>query len=110
MPTKPPTFRPAGYRPAPNKRHEAQDPFYGTAQWKRTAEAIKKRDNYRCTEPHCDTPDRGFGGRIIAGHIKARVRGTPFDPNGADHPRNVRTFCVTCDNRHHREKGAMAHG
>jgi len=104
MPMKPPTFRPPGWKPAPNKRVEVQDPYYGTWAWKRLRSFVLKRDGYQCTEPKCPTPERGKGGRLIAGHIVERRKG------GADHPSNVRTFCPTCDNRHHSDKGAMAHG
>jgi 5-methylcytosine-specific restriction endonuclease McrA len=98
MPFKPPTFRPPGWAPSPRKPPEVQAPYYGTAEWKRLAAVVKQRDGYRCTEPDCRTPDRGFGGRLIAGHIIPR-------PRGSDHPANVRTFCPTCDNRWHAEKG-----
>jgi 5-methylcytosine-specific restriction endonuclease McrA len=60
---------------------------------------VKARDRYRCTQPDCATPGRGYGGRLIAGHI------VPRDAGGADHPSNIRTFCPTCDNRWHAEKG-----
>lgn len=63
---------------------------------------VKKRDGYRCTEPRCDTPGRGYGGRTIAGHVIARTAG------GADDASNVRTFCPSCDNRWHREKGSVS--
>jgi 5-methylcytosine-specific restriction endonuclease McrA len=98
--------RPAGYTPAPNRRPEVQVPYYGTAHWKKLRAIVLKRDGYRCTEIGCTTPNRGEGGRLIAGHIIPR----PTDaqsrnaPTPADHPLNVRTFCPTCDNRHHADK------
>jgi 5-methylcytosine-specific restriction endonuclease McrA len=95
-------FKPPGYRPAPNKRAAAQDPFYGSVEWKRLRDFVIERDRYQCTEARCPTPNRGRGGRLIAGHIKARTAG------GTDTPDNVRTFCPTCDNRFHPEKGRVA--
>lgn len=75
------------------------DRFYFTAAWRRLAAAAKKRDGYQCTEVNCRTPDRGRGGRLIAGHIIART------DHGSDTLDNVRTFCPACDNRWHAEKG-----
>jgi hypothetical protein len=42
---KPPTFRAPGWTPAPNKRLEAYDPYYGTQAWKRIrATAVARAD------------------------------------------------------------------
>lgn len=102
MPMRPPIFRPPGWKPSPNKRAAAQDPFYQSKEWKQLAAYVKERDGYQCTEPECSTPGRGHGGRLIAGHIIARGQ-----PGGIDRPSNVRTFCPTCDNRWHGEKGRL---
>src|ERR1700730_6632922 len=56
MPIKPPTFRPPGWTPAPNKRREAHDPYYGTQAWKRMRARVLERDGYRCTASDCSTP------------------------------------------------------
>jgi 5-methylcytosine-specific restriction endonuclease McrA len=96
--------RPAGYRPAPNRRKEIEEPFYQSPEWRRTRAYVLKRDGYQCTEPQCETPNRGKGGRLIAGHIVDRRKG------GSDHHSNVRTFCPTCDNRWHAEKGRGSSG
>jgi hypothetical protein len=84
-----------------------QDPFYQTLEWKRLGDFVKSRDGYQCTEVNCKTPERGRGGRLIAGHLRARARFSPFDPSGLDHPSNVRTFCPACDNLWHRDKGQL---
>ena len=47
MPTKPPTFRPLGWTPAPDKRPETQDPYYGTQAWKRMRAVVLERDGNR---------------------------------------------------------------
>jgi len=46
MPIKPPTFRPPGWTPAPRKRPEAHDPYYGTQAWKRIRAEVLERDGY----------------------------------------------------------------
>jgi|GraSoiStandDraft_50_1057286.scaffolds.fasta_scaffold353943_2 5-methylcytosine-specific restriction endonuclease McrA len=102
MPTRPPVFRPLGWKPQPSKRKEVIDAYYRTAQWQRLRAYVVKRDGYRCTQTDCPTPDRGYGGRLVAGHIVPRSKG------GADHPSNVRTFCSFCDGRWHSEKGAWS--
>jgi hypothetical protein len=40
MPTKPPTFRAPGWKPAA-KRKQVQDPFYQSALWKRLRAAVR---------------------------------------------------------------------
>lgn len=72
---------------------------YHTPEWRALAEACKRRDDYRCTDPVCKTPDRGYGGRLIADHIIPKREG------GADELGNLRTLCPPCDNRRHAEKG-----
>lgn len=102
MPTRPVVHRPPGWKPAPAKRPEAQDPFYGTAEWKRLRSATLKRDGYQCVglpgEP-CRTLGQGRGGRLIADHIQPRRAG------GADKLSNLRTLCPACDNRRHGRRG-----
>jgi 5-methylcytosine-specific restriction protein A len=99
MPIKPPTFRPPGWMPAPNKRPEAHDPYYGTQGWRRTRAKVLERDGYRCTASDCGTPGRGVGGRLVVDHVVERRNG------GADHVSNLRTLCPTCDNRRHGRRG-----
>jgi 5-methylcytosine-specific restriction enzyme A len=99
MPTKPPTFRPVGWTPAPNKRPEVHDRFYGTQAWKRIRSEVLKRDGHRCTASDCRTPSGGLGGRLVVDHIIERRNG------GADHISNLRTLCPSCDNRRHARKG-----
>jgi hypothetical protein len=53
MPTKPPTFRPPGWTPAPNKRQAAHDPFYGTQAWKRLRAHVLIRDGHKCIARDC---------------------------------------------------------
>jgi 5-methylcytosine-specific restriction endonuclease McrA len=101
MPTKPPTYRPPGWQPAPNKRPEMRDPYYGTQAWKRMRAVVLERDGYRCTALDCSTPGRGVGGRLIVDHVAERRQG------GTDHPSNLRTLCPTCDNRRHGRKGGI---
>ena len=72
---------------------------YGTADWKRTRERIKKRDGYRCTDINCETPNRGVGGRLIVDHIIPRSNG------GTDDDANLRSLCPSCDNRRHGKRG-----
>jgi len=99
MPSRPPTFRHPGWRPAPDKRPEAQDPYYATQAWKRLRAACLKRDGYQCAEPKCTTPERGRGGRLTAHHIIPRRKG------GADTLANLITRCPPCDAAGHPEKG-----
>jgi 5-methylcytosine-specific restriction enzyme A len=99
MPNKPPTFRPPGWAPAPRKRQEVHDPYYGTQAWKRTRAAVLERDHYRCSAIDCTTPARGAGGRLIVDHVVERRDG------GADHVSNLRTLCPSCDNRRHGRRG-----
>jgi 5-methylcytosine-specific restriction protein A len=99
MPMRPPTFRPPGWRPAPNKRPEAHDPFYGTQAWKRIRAEVLERDGYRCTASDCSTPSRGLGGRLIVDHVVERRDG------GADHISNLHILCPSCDNRRHGRRG-----
>jgi 5-methylcytosine-specific restriction endonuclease McrA len=99
MPIKPPTFQPPGWMPAPNKRPETHDPYYGTQAWKRMRGIVLKRDGYCCTASDCSTPSRGLGGRLVVDHVVERRDG------GADHVSNLRTLCPTCDNRRHGRRG-----
>ena len=99
MPTRPPIFHPFGWKPAPNKRPEVHDPYYGSQEWKRLRAVVLRRDHFQCTSRDCDTPDRGAGGRLVIDHIVERRRGGP------DEPSNLRTLCPTCDNRRHGRRG-----
>ena len=92
MPIRPQSFKPPGWRPAP-RRKTVDDPYYHSQQWRDLRAYVLERDGFQCTEPNCRTPQRGHGGRLVAGHIVARRDG------GKDEPANVRTFCVTCDGR-----------
>ena len=94
MPTKPPTFRAPGWKPAA-KRQQVQDPFYQSPLWRRLRAACLARDGYQCTMAGCPTPDRGRGGVLIADHIKPRREGGP------DELQNLRTLCSFCDGRRH---------
>jgi len=55
MPTKPPTFRAPGWKPAA-KRKQVQDPFYQSPLWKLLRATCLARDGYRCTMAGCPTP------------------------------------------------------
>lgn len=99
MPCRPPVFRPKGWKPAPAKRPQVQDPYYGSSEWKRLRAACWKRDGYRCTSEHCTTPDRGRGGRLIAHHEKERREG------GSDALWNLKTLCPACHERTHDRHG-----
>ena len=94
MPFRPPVHKPPGWKPAVKRADPLHD-FYGTAEWKRIRERVKKRDGYRCTDPNCQTPGRGLGDRVIVDHIVERRHG------GSDHDTNLRTLCPACDNRRH---------
>lgn len=102
MPQRPPKHHPPGWRPAPAKRAAVQDPYYGTAAWKKLRAAALKRDDYQCVglpgDP-CRTPDRGRGGRLHVDHIQPRRDGGP------DALPNLRTLCPACDNRRHGRRG-----
>ena|SRR5260370_31821246 len=99
MPTKPPTFRPPGWTPAPDKRPEAHDPYYGTQAWRRLRAIVLERDGYRCTALACGTPGRGIGAPLIVDHVVERRKG------GADHLSNLRTLCPTLRQPSTRPKG-----
>jgi 5-methylcytosine-specific restriction protein A len=94
MPSKPPLYRPRGWKPAP-KRPEVQEPYYQSAEWRRLRRLCLERDRYRCTTPGCPTSGRGQGGRLIADHIVERRDG------GADALSNLRTLCSFCDGVRH---------
>lgn len=98
MPLRPPIHRPAGWRPSP-RAPSFCDPYYKSAEHLAFRAAVLKRDRYHCTDPKCETPGRGSGGRLIADHIVARKDG------GGNEVSNGRTLCPACDNRRHREKG-----
>jgi 5-methylcytosine-specific restriction enzyme A len=76
--------------------------FYDTPEWKALRLAILKRDHFRCVicgisvsrpgQAHCD-------------HIQA----ISTHPHLALQPSNLRTLCVSCHNRSHRERG-KGHG
>ena len=104
MPSRPPVFRPVGWKPAPRKRPEIQDPYYGTAEWKRLQRACLERDGYRCTDPNCTTQNRGHGGKLIAHHGKERRKG------GADALWNLTTLCFACHERAHQRARANGRG
>jgi 5-methylcytosine-specific restriction endonuclease McrA len=99
MPTRPPIFRPPGWSPAPRKRPQIQDRFYGTQEWRKLREVCVARDGFRCTATDCTTLHRGHGGRLIVDHIVERRLGGP------DQPSNLRTLCPACDNRRHGRRG-----
>jgi 5-methylcytosine-specific restriction endonuclease McrA len=103
MPTKPPTFRAPGWKPAA-KRKQVQDPFYQSPLWKRLRAACLARDGYQCTMADCPTPDRGRSGVLIADHIKPRREG------GADELWNLRTLCPFCDGRRHGRRPRLRPG
>jgi 5-methylcytosine-specific restriction endonuclease McrA len=93
-----PLHRPPGWRPA-NRAPLTPDPHYQTKAYKLWRIAVLKRDGFRCTDPLCETPDRGFGGRLIADHVEKRRDG------GADLVSNGRTRCPKCHNQRHAREG-----
>ena len=66
---------------------------YHTRAWRKLARECKKRDGYKCTMDDCETPGRGYGGRLIADHVTAKRDG------GADELSNLRTVCNPCHER-----------
>jgi 5-methylcytosine-specific restriction protein A len=98
MPYRPPKHRPPGWKP-PSRDSTRKDPYYLSAEHRAWRDAVLRRDGYQCTAPHCATPYRGFGGLLIADHIRPRVQG------GGNELSNGRTLCAACDNKRHREKG-----
>lgn len=63
--------------------------FYGTAEWKATAAAVRKRDGYKCVK--CGERE----GRLYVDHIVERKDGgSDFDHE------NLQTLCSS----HHTEK------
>jgi hypothetical protein len=77
MPMRPPIFRPPGWTPAPSKRREAHERFYGTQAWKRIRAEVLKRDGYRCTASDCSTPS-AVGWLSITWSSVATVARTKF--------------------------------
>lgn len=92
MPTRPPQHHPAGYKPAPRKRPEARDSFYGTQQWRRLSAAVIARDGGQCR--YCGRP-----GATIAHHLLERSRG------GTDDLSNLAAVHHACHAKMHPEKG-----
>jgi 5-methylcytosine-specific restriction protein A len=85
-----------------SKPMKTADPFYLSLEWRSLRAATLKRDRYRCTQ--CATPIHGKG-QARVDHIVTR-RANPalaLDPN------NVRSLCVPCDAKRHREKGNPRH-
>ncbi len=99
MPMKAPQFRPAGWKPAKRQRNNAFDSFYDTKEWRELRQQCRQRDGHRCADPDCETPMRGYGGRLIADHIISRREGGP------DTLENLILRCASCDNRKHGRRG-----
>lgn len=100
MPQAPPRHQPPHWKPYA-KRPDPAHQRYHTAAWARIRKRIIARDGNRCTASACQTPGRGFGGRLIVDHIRAVKDG------GSDADGNLRTLCPACDNRRHASKGGL---
>lgn len=74
------------------------DPFYKTRTWHRMRKKCLIRDDYKCK--HCQADVYGKG-KARVDHIVPRSQAPELELELA----NLRTLCVTCDNRRHREKG-----
>jgi 5-methylcytosine-specific restriction protein A len=92
MPTRPPQHRPAYWQPAPRKRPEAREAYYGTQAWRRLSAEVIARDGGLCR--WCGKP-----GADTAHHLLERKAG------GTDHPNNICAVHRACHARFHPEKG-----
>lgn len=79
----------------------AKDNFYSSLEWLKVRAQVLKRDNYRCVR--CGADVRGKG-KARVDHIKERKK----FPALALVLSNLRTLCITCDGRRHRDKGRAA--
>lgn len=70
------------YRPT-----KIADPFYFSPLWKALRKATFERDGYRCVTPGCGRPAK------VCDHIVSRRKG------GDDALKNLRSLCVSCDNK-----------
>jgi 5-methylcytosine-specific restriction endonuclease McrA len=76
----------------------SRDPFYRTNAWLTLRYRTLARDRWRCTV--CGTSVRTKGSSRVDHIIPRKERpGLELDPG------NVRTLCVSCDNKRHSEKG-----
>jgi 5-methylcytosine-specific restriction enzyme A len=78
--------------PHPNQK------FYDSPRWKRLRLACRRRDHFRCVVCGASVARPG---QARSDHIKSIAT----HPHLALDPKNVRTLCVVCDGRSHREKG-----
>jgi 5-methylcytosine-specific restriction endonuclease McrA len=75
-----------------------RDPFYSSPEWLTVRRQVLIRDQWRCTVCHRDVHKKG---QARVDHIKDKRA----HPELALHMPNLRTFCASCDNKRHAEKG-----
>lgn len=86
------------------------DSIYGSAAYAEWAEAVKKRDGYRCVDPACKGPHYP-GQKVYADHkVEVKDGGAKFDvANGITRCASSHTF-KTNRERARRQRGEAAGG
>jgi 5-methylcytosine-specific restriction endonuclease McrA len=84
LPFRPKQFRPATYRPPPNK---VADPYYSSPSWRALRAKRLALDRHTCTVEGCGQT------AVVADHLVARRAG------GADSIANLRSLCRLHDNQ-----------
>lgn len=82
----------------------ADEPTYGP-EWAAVSAAVKRRDDYTCTNRECGVIYRPpMHGKLDVHHIKPRRQG------GRDTPDNLRTLCKPCHALEHAHLQKMGYG
>jgi 5-methylcytosine-specific restriction enzyme A len=109
MPTRPKTFRPAGYKPPSKTRPIPADRGpYKTKWWLDTRKRIALRDMYQCRE--CGKDVGKAKGDYHCDHIEPRPVGASVDTETHDSDGNLQTLCATCHNAKTGREGGRTWG
>ena len=95
MPSRPPIFRQAGYKPAKRVR-QPNDLFYLSRPWRELREIVIKRAKGLCER--CAANGISRNGRTV-NHKNREDGGQIVAPDQLEY------LCASCDNKFHSEKG-----